>query len=519
VFTACFLAAACGGSPKTSPGGGGRYATNGTFTLLLSEDLGGFDPYRGSIFSTSSLAYDSLVNLRSDGAFVSGLAGKWTADARRATFTLRRNVTCSDGTPLTAGQVAEDLKYLGDPKNKSPQYGVNTPPEPFTVTGDEGAGTVTVTMDKEPFGFLLNTIGLAPIMCAKGLKNPTLLQKASDGTGPFVLTKVVPGQSYTFTVRRDYRWGPGGAATTAPGTPTEVGLRVVTNETTAANLLLSGEANMALVAGPDRARLDARGLKRLEVSATGTGLRFNQRDSRPAAEERVRRALVQALDLGEIVKVSTGGVGTAATGLVLTEPRACAGDTVTGLLPRYDVAGAESLLDAAGWTKGPGDVRAKNGKPLSIDLHYLPSVSIQSKPTAELIAEKWKTIGVTVKLTADTPVTNTEALFKTGNWDVQTNTGNAYLPSAWVPYQSGPLPPKGTNLGGINKQYDELVAKAKTLTESAACTYWNQADEALYKRLDIVPISNRPRLYYLNKADGRTAGYQQPIPTSIRLLR
>ncbi len=519
VFATCCLMAGCAGSPQTPAGGGGSYATGGTFTLVLSGDMGVFDPYRGNIAYTSNLAYDSLVNLRPDGVFVSGLAERWAADARQATFTLRRGVTCSDGTPLTASQVAEDLNYIGDPKNKSLQYGLNTPITPFTVTGDDRTGTVKVRMGKDPFGFLLNTIGLAPIMCGKGLKNPKLLEKASDGTGPFVLSSVVPGQSYTFTVRKDYRWGPGGAGTKVPGTPAKIVLRVVPSETTAANLLLSGEVNMALVDGPDRTRLEARGLKRLKVPTTGTGLRFNQREGRPAADDRVRKALVEALNLGDIVKVSTGGAGSAASGLVLVEPRACAGDTVRGQLPRYDIAAAESLLDAAGWVKGPNGVRTKGATPLTIDLHYMPSVSIQNKPAAELMAEEWKAVGVRVKLTVDTSVSNTETLFKTGNWDVQTTMGNAYLPTAWVPYLSGPFPPKGTNLGGVNKQYDALVAKAMPLTPPQACGYWNQAEQELYKQLDIVPISNRPRLYYLNKAQAATVGYEQPIPTSIRVLR
>lgn len=39
-------------------------------------------------------------------------------------------------------------------------------------------------------------------MCGGGLKNPGALKNSSQGMGPFVLTKVDPGQSYTFARRQ-----------------------------------------------------------------------------------------------------------------------------------------------------------------------------------------------------------------------------------------------------------------------------------------------------------------------------
>ena len=123
-------------------GGAQRYAANGTFTMVVNEDLGTFDPYRSNVFSVYQLAYDSLVNLQRDGTFVSGLAEKWTADAYSATFSLRPDVTCSDGTALKASQVAAALNYIGDPDNGSSQFGVNTPREPFSVTADDSSRTV-----------------------------------------------------------------------------------------------------------------------------------------------------------------------------------------------------------------------------------------------------------------------------------------------------------------------------------------------------------------------------------------
>jgi peptide/nickel transport system substrate-binding protein len=97
--------------------------------------------------------------------------------------------------------------------------------------------------------------------------------------------------------------------------------------------------------------------------------------------------------------------------------------------------------------------------------------------------------------------------------------GKSGLPSAWVPYLSGPFPPRGQNLGGNNKEYESLVAKAQGMTPPAACAYWQQAEQAAYRDLDIVPISDRRWSFFLNHAKAESAGYEQPVPTSIRVLR
>ncbi len=516
----CLLMPGCSGSSSSSGSGQSATANAGTFTMAITADLNGLDPYRSSglAFGLSVLAYDSLVHQRRDGTFVSGLAEKWAADAHSATFTVRPDVTCSDGTPLTATQVAASISYASNPKNQSVQYGVNTPAAAFTATGDDASRTVKVVMEREPYGFLLNTVGLLPIMCSHGLKDAQLLKKSSDGTGPFVLTEAVPGQSYTLSVRQGYTWGPDGASTAAPGVPARIVLRVVENETTAANLLLSGEIDLAKITGQDDQRLAARGIKRLDWKLGGAWLSFNQRAARVTADKRLRQSMVQALELGEIVKVSTGGTGTAATGLLALEPKGCSGDTVTGALPAHDVAAAETLLDKAGWIKGADGVRRQNGKPLSIDLHYATYISSLDKPTAELIAQRWRAIGVDVRLTPDGTGQAIEVLYKTSNFDVYLIGYQFQLPSQMVPYLSGPVPPQGKNAAGIhNKQYESLVTKAGAMMPPEACGSWNEAERAITRNLDIAPISSRVDHWYLRAGQAEIQRYDAPVPTSLRV--
>jgi peptide/nickel transport system substrate-binding protein len=516
---ACLIETGCGGAPGEATGTDAPvdYADGGTFTMAVANDPGTFDPHRSrGVLGLSALAYDSLVNQLPDGTFVSGLAEQWTVDARSATFTLRHDVTCSDGAALTASMVVASITWVSDPANGSPQYGVNTPTVPLTVTGDDTSGTVTVTA-QTPYGFLLHTVGRIPIVCSTGMTNPEIFTTASDGTGPFVLTEAKPGQSYTFDVRDDYTWGPDGASTTAPGTPDKVVLRVIDAETTAANLLLSGEINLAKILGEDHRRLEASGLKKQDWMVGGAWLSFNQR-ARVTADPRVRQALVSSLDLDEVLRVSTGGTGSTPDGLLALEPKACPGDTVAGQLPTFDLAAAEAALDEAGWIEETDGTRRKAGEPLIIDLHYATTQSLD-KPTAELLAQKWRALGIEVTISADTYTSSLATLYETSNWDVFISGYNFSLPSQMVPYLSGATPPDGNNVSGIdNQEYNTLADQAAALTPPEACEYWSQAEQAIVRDVDLAPISNRAEHWFFNKAEAQIQRYGAPVPTSIRVL-
>ncbi|MEV0389342.1 ABC transporter substrate-binding protein [Nonomuraea sp. NPDC050643] len=517
--------AACSADPVGDGDRPVEYAKDGTFTFTLPSDPGVVDPYRNlaSLAEMGALAYDPLVNVTPEGEIVSGLAEKWQADENSVTFTLRSGITCSDGTALTPAHVVKAFDFLKDPKNQSPLFGLLVPATPFTATADDSARTVRVST-KEPFALLLETLGRVPIVCPKGIDEPASLAKASAGTGPFVLSEVVRGDRYTFTLRPGYAWGPGGVRNDAPGTPAKVVARVVPNETTAANLLLSGEVNMALIGGADRDRLTARKLRSFTVAATLGELWYNQRDGRPGADQQVRRALTTALDLNELARVSTSGRGRRASGLVANASQPCAADNVTGLLPAdttQAAAQAATLLDQAGWPAGPNGARAKDGKPLKVDLHYSTNDGEGNIAAAELVAQRWKALGVDVKLTGDDLNALNRAMFETGDFDAYWAGFKLNLPHQMVPFATGGTPPQGQNFAGIeNTAYEELVKQAGSTAGAAGCALWNDAEKALFQAVDVVPVSESELPYFLSKAEASTEGWLQlPIPTSIRVLR
>ena len=412
------------------------------------------------------------------------------------------------------------MSYVGkDPNNAPAQFGITVPSVPYTATGDDAAGTVKVATGK-PFGLLLNMVGLLPIVCPKGLKDPKSLNSASDGTGPYVVAGAVAGQSFTYALRKGYTWGPGGAGTATPGLPAKIVINSVSSKATQANLLLTGALNYGQVTEDDMTRLGARGLKNLEYPVAGTWLAFNQRDNRPGSDLRVRRALAMTLNPTEVLKVSGAGHGIVPTGLISQVPKPCPGNTVTGQAPRYDVAGAEALLDQAGWVKGPDGIRAKNGKPLAFTMIFSPDYAPLDKPTGEFLAQRWKAIGVKANLRPITPAAIQEVLFKTGNWDLYTGGTNVGLPSQLMARLAGPLPPGGVNYAGVhNAEYKALADKALTMTLPQACPTWDKAEQAIIRNVDFTPIANRAQHVFLNKAELQLGRYAGPIPTSIRVLK
>jgi peptide/nickel transport system substrate-binding protein len=477
VALVALVVAGCG----TSGGGSsGALADGRTFTMSVGADPGTLDPALTVLNAARTVGrflYARLVDRTASGDVVAGLAEKWEADATKATFTLRKGITCADGTPLTATDVAKNIAFVGDPGNKSPLVGLVVAPG-TTATADEATATITVTSGA-PDAFLLTNVGSLPIVCAKGMTDRALLTKGEQGTGMFAMSEIVPNDHYTLTRRKDLP--------AQQGMPDKVVVKVVANETTAVNLLLSGQITAATIAGPDQERLIAQEVGHIDYAAPLGLLGFNQSDGLPTQDAAVRRALVQALDLAQVGKVLTSGKGRPSKSFVTVEPRPCTADNVTANLPPHDRAAAETALDSAGWVRN-GGTRTKDGKPLSVRLLQPTVVGPTFTATAELIQQTWQAIGVQVSIQPADAAGLNQALFATGSWDVSMVPFTLALPSQLVPFASGPVPPQGVNFGHVrNAEFEQQSKQAATMPGSTGCEHWNKAEAALVKAVDLVP--------------------------------
>ena len=521
--------AGCGGDDSGGGNNGGGknggasesdYVDGATFTYGMDSDPGNLDPQMGAgsaLFAVSQFAYDPLVSVDGKtGEIRSALATSWDVQGTTVTLTLADGITCSDGAELTATDVADSLNFVTDEKNESPFLGTFIPVG-ATAAADDAARTVTLTLT-EPAPFVLNGLGSLPIVCPKGAADRSTLKTGTDGTGPYELTEAAPGDHYTYTLREGYTWGPDGATTDEKGLPATIVFKIVENETTAANLLLSGGLTAAQIAGPDADRLEQSGLFYSETPAIVGEQWFNHAEGRVTSDPQVRMALTQALDLTELAKVITSDHGGAATVLATNEPIACPGDSVSGSLPANDPDAAGALLDQAGWTLGSDGVRTKDGEPLSLVFLYQNNLGSAGDAAAELAVEQWKAIGVDATAKSQNETTLTGTLFSAGDWDVSWVSLNVNSPDQLVPFLSGDPAPDGTNFAAIaDPAYDAAVKAAAATNGIDGCEAWLAAESGLIANADIVPFANNILRTFGKGAEFETPG--QLVPLSIRMLK
>ncbi|MER5611071.1 ABC transporter substrate-binding protein [Streptomyces sp. NPDC002215] len=500
-------ATACGGG--TSAGGGDGSAV----TVAVAGDPGSLSPttaLASTALAMNSFAYDTLVHLDADGSPVPGVAEKWSATTTSATFTIRPGVTCEDGSALTAEDVAAEYNHIADPRNQSPMLGLSVPVT-AVAKADEAARTVTVTTTK-PAPFIVQMARLLPLLCKENLAKPAALARTTNASGPYRLTEAVPGDHYTYVKRDGYSWGPGGS--TGAGLPGKVVVKVVSNESTAANLLMAGQINVALINGADQDRLDAARVKYRSLEALFGQLLFNQADGRPTADLAVRRALVSVLDLKQLGSVATGGKGRTPTRTGEIAPTPCTGDTVKGNLPAHDPAKAAAALTAAGWTKS-GGTWTKDGKPLTVGLSYATNQGPQVSSAVELAVQQWTSFGMraTAKPTGSGSIIST---LGGGDWDIAWAPIGVTLPDQLTQFYDGPPPPKGNNFGSVaNPDYRRLATEAAAKPGASGCALWDAAEAALVEHVDIAPIVSKANRYYAKGVTFEVDG-SGIVPSTLR---
>ncbi len=522
------LLAACGGngssegsgSGGTGQGGTGAaadYVDGATFTMAMSADPGSLDPQMSAssqVLQLTNLAYDSLLSPAKDGSVTSQLAKDPKVDGTTVTMTVNDGVTCADGKPFTADDAAANINFMADPANKSAFVGVFVP---AGAKATASGSTLTITL-AAPAPFVLQGLTAAPMVCKSGLADRAALAKTSNGTGPYVLKEVVPSDHFTYAKRDGYTWGPGGATTAEKGMPATITVKVVANETTSANLLLSGGLNAATVNGQDTARLKGAKLFSSDVQAMSGEMWFNHASGRPGADGAVRTAIAQATDFAQVRDVFTSKKGTAPQAFAILAPVACPGDSISAALPSGGVDAAKATLDAAGWVAGSDGTRAKGGKPLELTFLYQSESGPGGAAAAELASGLWKQLGIKVTLKAQDQTALLQATFSSGNWDVAWLSLNVSSPDQLVPFLSGPAVPDGNNFAHIdNKGYTEAVTKAAKLPGTDGCADWLAGESAIVSAADVIPFATIPAQTWGKQATFES-GTSAVSPTSIRML-
>jgi peptide/nickel transport system substrate-binding protein len=482
-------------------------ASLGTVTIRMTGDWPGLDPNPAPGAGACNIPcstvvyplYDRLVATGPDPknagqiAIIPYLATSWTATPTQVTFNLRKDATCADGSPVTASVVKRSFeRILGGGRNVA-TYGGG----PFSMEADDAQGTFTLNL-QTPFNDAIYAFTTAVVVCSSGLDHEDQLANQAFGSGPYTIAEAVHGDHMTLKRRDDWKWGPGGVV--ASDLPDTLVIRVVPNDTTAANLLITGGLDIAQINGPDVTRLlaDNSLISKSSTSFYNNPLLFNEDPSRPTGDPRVREALASAIDRNAFNTAAYQGHGTLSSSYL--QPNAdCFDPSTADLLPTDPSPDrARQLLIADGWSPGADGKLQKNGQPLVVQIMGVPAIH-GSGP--EYIAAQWEQAGVTVDTSGITDFNTWSQRRFQSNFDATLITWPHDLPdpSTSIPTYVGPLPPTGPNYGKVvNPVAEAALAAAKQAVGGERCAQWSMVQRAMLQEFDILPLS-APQTFFFSR--------------------
>lgn len=468
--------------------GGSESLADRTIVLHGLGDPGSLDPHASTGSFSRSLtrfAYDTLVADGEDGTIQPQLAESWDVTPTRATFTLKQGILCDDGSELTVHDVAANFERLKDPEAAIPFTASFLGSAEYEVSIDEDAREITLDLP-EPFSPLLSNLAVYPgIVCAEGLESPDRMAAETFGTGPFTLSDAQAGRTYTFEAREGYDWGPGGASTDADGFPSEVQIRIVDNETTAANLMLSDDLDLGIFqtrGAYERLQSDQFDEQTVPASSTYVHFNFLDEDS-PIQDIAVRSALVKLLDREAMSNVATGDAEQLAISTALPQAP-CHKDIRTDTLTEYAPESAVADLEGAGWTKD-GDVWVKDGEQLQINL-LVSGMSGPNRPVADYVLDAWETEGIAVTVENTDQPTSVDRRAE-GTYDVWVGAwGNVFNHAVIAPMLMSENSPNYSYLA--NSEFNSIATEAFATDPFEACALWADAQDAINTDVSMVPM-------------------------------
>jgi peptide/nickel transport system substrate-binding protein len=370
----------------------------------------------------ASLVLEPLARYDETGALTPWLAesiptvenGGVSPDLLSITWTLKPGLLWSDGTPVTANDAVFTWRYCTHPEGgcaQAPNFADVTAVEAV----DDRTIRITFGLPKPfPYGPLVGAqsplIQAAQFADCLGAKAPecTDANFKPIGTGPFVVTDFKANDVVTLAANPNYR------DAAKPAFATVVFKGGGDAASAARSVLETGEFDYAWnaqVAPEILAQMAMAGKGEL-VSAFGTlveRIHVNQTDPNPALGDtrstaahphpfltnvNVVKALSLAIDREVLVEAGYGEAGSVTCNLV-PAPEMNASKNNDWCMTQ-DMAEANRLLDAEGWTKGGDGIRAKDGVRMSV--LYQTSTNPVRQDVQALVKQWWNELGVEVEL-------------------------------------------------------------------------------------------------------------------------
>lgn len=365
----------------------------GTYT----EGIVGFPQYINPVLArtdadkdAAALVYAGLTKLTTDGSTELDLAAdmRISPDGETYTFTLRDDARFHDGHPVGAEDVVYTVSMIQDQRINSPLQA-------------DWSGVLVRAVDEKTVAFdLPQAFQSFPYNTRLGILPKHLWEEETTSSFPFSSLNTVPigaGPYEIGDVERNNEGIPVGyqltAVDSAHNSPLiqQINLLFFSSSAALQEALQDGEVDGMYGSDPTAVEmLSGEASQVLENTLNRVfAVYFNQNNNEQLVDADVRQALSMAVSREEIIDAVLGGYGTAISG-----PTPDARNNNGG----SDLEAAGELLTDSGWELQDGRRTNDNGELLSLSL--TTAAIPQLEATADIIVERWESLGVTVELTS-----------------------------------------------------------------------------------------------------------------------
>jgi len=471
-------------------------------------------------------------------------------------YKLKQGIKWADGQEVTSNDVIYTFKLVLDPdfpvagRQNQQKFGKIDNPDKYTIianflTWKEAAALIS--RDKDTYGFLSAYVDAkAPvtdplypeILIAAVLPEHALAKiapadlPASDyarkpwGSGPYKVTKFEEGQSIEMVANDNYNVTPNKPVIKNIFSPLFSDNKQLPVNIDTGNLDVTTSESLTPDLLPSLKAIEAKG--KTKVSSLPyygwDHLDFNTQKE-PFNDVRVRQAVFYALDMDAINNALFGGAIVLMNSWLPPISWAAADNPknvkaypdLTSQLPKYkfNVAKANELLDAAGWTaKDANGIRMKNGKSLKIT--WLTTTKAYRKSLAVIQQQMLKAIGIdstpNPRPSAEVFASPPDGPLYTGAYGdygvVQFGWGGGTDEPAGVNlFDSTQIPSEVNSNSGQNdmrwknEKFDTLIRKAESMIGHTPerTQLYIQAQIEFMKDLPHIPLFAVPSIYIANK--------------------
>jgi peptide/nickel transport system substrate-binding protein len=513
LFAAAGCSAGAGSSSAPTSTASGNTSTNSTLTI--SNENGalwtyGFNPFNPNDTSLSvGFTYEPLVyvNPLQNGKTTPMLASSysWGAGNKSLTFTIRPGVKWSDGTPMTAADVAYTFNLI----KKYPALDLTGV---WSVLSSVTASGNTVTMNFSTvavpyFYYIADQTPIVPQHIWSKIANPaTATIPHPVGTGPYLMSKCSP-QNITYTANPHY-WQPG-----LPRVHT-LQYPAFTSNNTANDTLANGQAQWGAQYIPD-----------IEAFYTSKSPNFhywfpptvnialipNLTNPLPS-NVKVREAISYAIDREKVSTIGESGYEPPAnqTGVVTpTFSSSLDNSALASWGNGYDPAKAKALLESAGFHLGSDGIMTNGaGDKLQFTIINIGDFS-DWVASMQVIQQDLRAIGIAIS--PDNLSSNDfEAELYYGKYQLAYSTQPTFGPGVYYELDNwlnsantAPVgKPAATNVERYTDSATDALLKqyAASTSTTTQQTILDQLQQVMVSQVPIIPVVERVDWYQYSTA-------------------